>query len=266
MDIFAERTTKLQERHLRRLLDETYSAHGNQHYSIVMSGKSPRSATADIISNSFVRALANDSKLPPAVRSIPGLSGQKYRSFINNALEELGKKAFVEELGAARYLEIGCWAGSTATAALYGNSVKCLCIDNWSEFGGPKNQFFANIESVRSDKIDFAFIEKDFRTIDYGSIGKFNVYVFDGPHLEADQFDGIRLAQPALENSYILIVDDWNWTRVREGTLRGLIETACEVEMSIEVRTTLDNSHAEIVSAGSDWHNGYFIAAIKKRG
>jgi hypothetical protein len=264
MDIFAERTN-LQERHLRQQLDHVCSVSGSQHYSIIVSGKRPRSTIANLVLISFLRALINDSKLPTAVRSIRGMSGQKYRSFINNALEELGKKTF-EELGKARYLEIGCWAGSTATAALYGNSVKCLCIDNWSEFGGPKNEFFANIESVRSDEIDFAFIESDFRVIDYGSIGKFNVYVFDGPHSEVDQFDGIRLVQPALENSYVLIVDDWNWTQVREGTLRGLIETACEVEMSIEVRTSLDNSQPEIAEVLSDWHNGYFIGAIKKRG
>ena len=38
----------------------------------------------------------------------------------------------------AQFLEIGCWAGSTACSALYGNTVKTLCIDDWSQFSDPK--------------------------------------------------------------------------------------------------------------------------------
>ena len=88
-------------------------------------------------------------------------------------------------------------AGSTATAALSGNTVKALCIDNWSEFGGPKAAFFANIEAVRSAAVDFRFIESDFRCVDYTSLGHFNIYMFDGPHEEKDQYDGVMIARPA---------------------------------------------------------------------
>jgi hypothetical protein len=89
--------------------------------------------------------------------------------------------------------------------------------------------------------------------------------MFDGPHNERDQYDGIMLAQPALDRSHILIVDDWNWEQVRDGTLRALVDTNCAIESWIEVRTTFDNSHPKVAFRGSDWHNGYFIAAIEKR-
>src|ERR1051326_2278117 len=81
-------------------------------------------------------------------------------------------------------------AGSTTGAALYGNKAGSLCIDNWSQFGGPKAKFVANIESIRSADLDFSFVERDFRAVDYASIGTFNVYLFDGPHSERDQYDG----------------------------------------------------------------------------
>ena len=117
------------------------------------------------------------------------MSGQRYRSFINS---------LVASHPDPRYLEIGSFAGSTATAALHGNRGKALCIDNWSQFGGPHSDFFDNIEKVLSSDIDFSFLEQDFRAVRYDRIGTFNIYLFDGPHEERDQYDGIALAQPAL--------------------------------------------------------------------
>ena len=57
-------------------------------------------------------------------------------------------------------------------------------------------------------------IEGDFRSVDYASLGKFNVYLFDGPHAEEDQRDGIVCALPALAERFLLVVDDWNWLDV----------------------------------------------------
>jgi hypothetical protein len=214
------------------------------------------SAQADVMMASFGRALAGQSKLTPTIRDIKGMSGQKYRSFINNLVESYD--------GSVRYLEVGSWAGSTATAALFGNKVKALCIDNWSQFGGPRTEFFTNLEKVKSPDVDFAFIEKDFRSVDFSSVGLFNVYLFDGPHSEQDHYDGIVLAQHALNDRYILIVDDWNWRSVRNGTLRALSKIGVRIEAAIEVRTTLNNTHPTKHGKESDWHNGYFIAALQK--
>jgi hypothetical protein len=254
MKMFIKKVPAL-ERHRRETLENISTAKG-QYYSIAMQGHRSGSPIDDLVMKSFVRALAADSKLPAYVRDIDGMSGQIYRSFINN---------LVGDHPDPRYFEIGCWAGSTATAALYGNKAKCLCVDNWSLFGGPKEKFFENIERIRSSNIDFKFLERDFRSIDYSAIGLFNIYMFDGPHATIDQYDGVKLAQPALEETYILIVDDWNWSVVRDGTLQALIDTKSSVQSSIEVRTNFeDSSLAPDYSKKSDWHNGYFIATVKK--
>ena len=210
---------------------------------------------ARLVKHSFDQALNNESYLPPEIRDIDGMSGQKYRTFINN---------LVRSCLSPRYLEVGSWTGSTATAALSGNCASALCIDNWSEYGGPKDRFFQNMKNVLSKKIQFKFMECDFRSVDYGSIGKFNIYLFDGPHEEVDQYDGIVMVQPALTDTFFLIVDDWNWRAVRVGTLRALAATGCHLEYCIEVRTTLDGSHAFHWGKRSDWHNGYFIAVVRK--
>jgi hypothetical protein len=140
------------------------------------------SPEADILSTALINALAMEHKLPDWIRYMEGMSGKKYRYLINN---------LVGLTPDARYLEIGSHSGSTACSALWGNKCKATCIDNWSEFGGPKNQFHENINQVLTSDIDFKFIESDFRKVDYSNIGKHNIYLFDGTHFEQDQYDGV---------------------------------------------------------------------------
>lgn len=213
-------------------------------------------STSALLKQSFDRAVANISGLPDFVLGMDGMSGQKYRTFINN---------FVGSHPDARYLEIGSWQGSTAAAALHGNSVKALCIDNWSQFGGPKSAFHANIARVQSQSpaVDFRFIESDFRQVDYSSLGRFNIFLFDGPHEEQDQYDGIIVALPALAKTFVLIVDDWNWRQVRVGTFRAVIDSGYSIASSIEIRTTTNNAQPLVPGKNSDWHNGYFIAVLE---
>ena len=74
--------------------------------------------------------------------TIDGMSGYRYRWFINTLVRRMAHPA---------YLEVGSWQGSTLCAAIAGNAVRALAIDNWSEFGGPKDQFLANVGRFRGD-------------------------------------------------------------------------------------------------------------------
>jgi hypothetical protein len=186
-----------------------------------------------------------------------GMSGKRYRYLINN---------LVELTENPRYLEIGSWLGSTACSALYGNISKALCIDNWSEFGGPREMFLQNIDAIKKTaKIDFTFLESDYRQVNYANLGKFNIFLFDGPHTEEDQYAGVSLTEPALDDVYTFIVDDWNWEPVRSGTLNAIHRCRIEIICSIEIRTSQDNTQPDSAAfRKSDWHNGYFIAVCKK--
>jgi hypothetical protein len=224
--------------------------------SIVRSGTFASSRLGLSVFRAFERAADGTSKLSLDVRAIEGMSGQKYRSLINN---------LVEDMPTPSYLEIGSWAGSTAAAAIYKNRVRALCIDNWSEFGGRKEIFASNIKSVLSPDVEFTLIEDDFRAVDFRSIGLFDIYFFDGPHAERDHYDGIRIVQPALHKEHVLVVDDWNWLQVRVATLQALADIGGVVDSAVEVRTTLDNTFPVNWGKDSDWHNGYFVALIRKR-
>ena len=203
----------------------------------------------------WFNAIAMNHKLPDSIRFMDGMSGKKYRNLINN---------LVGSTPDARYLEVGSWAGSTACSAIWGNSAKITCIDNWSEFGGPKQAFMSNVNSCLNDKIKFTFIEKDFRQVNYSNIGKYNIYMFDGPHSEQDQYDGIVIAQPALDDVFTLVVDDWNFPQVRVGTERAIKDLSLNVIADINILSHLDNGHPAIAGQNSDWHNGYYIAVVKK--
>jgi hypothetical protein len=202
--------------------------------------------------DAFLSAMNNRSHLPAEIRDMDGMSGQRYRSCINT---------LVTTTDNARYLEIGSWKGSTVCSALHGNSATAVCIDNWSEFGGPRDEFSRNVKDVRGR---LRVIDRDFRSVDYGDIGTFNIYLFDGPHTDLDQYDGVVIPQPALAPRFTLIVDDWNWRDVRIGTLRGLYDARCGIEAAIEVRTTLDGSTPAITGKHSEWHNGHLFAVVKR--
>lgn len=203
-------------------------------------------------------AIANSDTrvLPEWISRMPGMSGAKFRSLLNHLIASHSH---------ARYLEIGSWKGSTACSAIYGNRAKIVCVENWSNFGGPRHEFFANIGKCISDRISFSCIEKDYREVDFSDYGPFNIYFYDGPHDEQNQYHNLMTIQAALDRQYYLVVDDWNWPSVRSGTKRALSQLDTRLIAFLEIRTSGDNDHARGPSGqDSDWHNGYFIAACKK--
>ena len=236
--------------------------------SISIDGEFEKNSYSKNLKKSFFQALAMDTKLSDEIKFMPGMSGKKYRYFINN---------FVSLTDNPRYLEIGCWTGSTVCSALYGNKIKAVCIDNWITFPeekqvrkffnteNQKKTFEINTKKVITEKIDFQFIESDFRKVNFNKLGKFNIYCYDALHDRKSQYDGIAIAQPALDDIFILIVDDWNLKEVRNGTLNAFADLGISVISKIEVKTTQNDTYPKFIhSHYSDWHSGYFIAVCEK--
>lgn len=219
----------------------------------------PAAALVRLVKQSLTAALSAEIDRSTGFYTIDGMSGYRYRHFIN---------ALVRAMPEPAYLEVGSWMGSTLCAAIDGNAVRALAIDNWSEFGGPKGAFLANVGRHCGPEARVGFIEGDFRAVNFAEIaatgGAFNIYLFDGPHEEEDQYEGLVRALPALTREFVFICDDWNWDRVRAGTHRAIAKSGVELLYSAEVRTTLDGTNGVPGFKESDWHNGYFIGVLQQ--
>ena len=238
--------------------------------SILLDGDFDKNSYSKNLKLSLLQALAMNTKISDEIKFMSGMSGKKYRYLINHLV------CLTEN---PRYLEIGSWAGSTVCSALYGNKAKAVCIDNWLKFDteeyvkkvyntkDQKREFEENIKKVlkTSKNIDFKFIESDFRKVNYTELGNFNIYCYDALHDEKSQYEGISIVQPALDDVFTLIIDDWNWQEVRKGTLKALDDLKISIISKVEVKTTQDNTMPKLfLGQYSDWHNGYFIAVCKK--
>jgi glycosyltransferase involved in cell wall biosynthesis len=220
---------------------------------IEISGENPEHPLAVLVRNAYDQAQAGRGKLDERLLAFRGASGRRYRLFINSLIGSLSD---------ARYMEIGSYTGSTICATIAGNKVTALVIDNWSVFGGPVKDFMHNVATFRGPEAKVSILESDFRCVEYGHIGKFNVYLFDGPHSEQDHYDAINVALPALDERFVLLIDDWDWRQVRAGTFRALHDNGLKIDFSIDIRTTMDGTTPSIGAERSDWHNGYLLAVI----
>jgi hypothetical protein len=205
------------------------------------------------VASAFEKAESGISKISQPILDIEGMSGIKTRHFYNNVLN----------MPDARYLEIGTWKGSSVCAAMYDNDATVVCIDNWSEFGGPKAAFLENFESFKGRNVA-SFIEKDCFTVDTSTLPKFNIYMYDGNHTHESHFRALKHYYDCLDDVFIFMVDDWNGAEVREGTTKSIRELGLSVLYEKEVRLTQDNSHTPIAEARQTWWNGIYVAILQK--
>jgi len=207
----------------------------------------------NIVETAFQNAENNISKITPDIIYMEGMSGTKTRHFYNNLLN----------MENARYLEIGTWKGSSVCSAMCNNKAKVICIDNWSEFGGPKSEFLINFEKFKGEN-DATFIENDCYKVDVSVLPKFNIYMYDGNHTNQSHYKALLHYYECLDDIFIFIVDDWNWQCVRDGTLESIEKLNLKVLYKKEVRLTWDDSHTNGQQARATWWNGIFVAILQK--
>lgn len=211
-----------------------------------------------IVDDAWTKANDHKSSLNSQALNIPGMSGHKTRHFLNNLVPAVGGK----------YLEVGVWQGSTFCAALNNqwSVTHAFAIDNWTEFGGPRDAFMHHIQHfVDLDKTKVRLLDKDFRQINstdlmIDTLGQFDTYLFDGPHKRIDQKDGVTMYLPFMKDTFVLIVDDWNWTEdVEWGTRDAIAEAGLTVHKEWVAKTpnNIDHDH-------QGWWNGYWVAVVSK--
>lgn len=189
-----------------------------------------------------------ESKLCAPLLSMEGMTGMKTRHFYNN----------ICSLPGTRYLEIGTHAGSSICSAIYhnNNSIKlAMCVDNWSEFGGPKETFAKNLDTYKGET-PVMFLESDCWAIDTQSLPKFNIYMYDAGHTVEDHEKALTHFVNCMDTIFIYIVDDWNWDQVRNGTYFGIEKAGLHIAY-VRHFSSPCNGHA-------DWWNGMAVFILQK--
>lgn len=206
-----------------------------------------------LIESSFEKANNHQSKINNDIIKLDGMTGTKTRHFYNNLLN------FAD----ARYLEVGTWKGSSVCSAMFGNNATVLCIDNWSEFGGPKNEFINNFEKFKG-RNNATFIEKNCFYVDTSNLSKFNIYLYDGNHSAISHYLALNHYFKCLDDIFIFIVDDWNWPDVRKGTKDSIDQLNLTILYEKEIRLTNDDTHTPQPLASETWWNGLYVAILQK--
>lgn len=122
------------------------------------------------------------------------------------------------------YLNIGVWHGYSLLVGMVGNTAKrCIGVDNFSEFGGPRAAFLRRFE--RRKAVNQVFYDSDWReylrTIHRGPVG---VFFYDATHDERSHYEALVAAEPFFVRGTLILVDDTNWPGPRDATLRFLRE------------------------------------------
>ena len=206
------------------------------------------------IETAFEKAEKGESKITNEILTMQGMTGIKTRHFYNNILN----------IDDARYLEIGTWKGSSVCSAMCRNKANVVCIDNWSELGGPKDEFLMNFNTYKGEN-NAIFIEEDCFKVDISQFSKFNIYMYDGNHSNENHYKALVHYYNCLDDMFIFIVDDWNWKDVRNGTRESFKHLNLSILYEREIRTTNDDSHPEWGSEKQvQWHNGIYVTILQK--
>lgn len=205
------------------------------------------------VENAFEKAYRLESKISQDIIDMEGMTGIMTRHLYNNLLN----------MPDARYLEIGVWKGSSCCAAMYGNKATVTLIDDFSGFGSPREECEENIIKFVGDNL-LSFYDEDCFKIDIAKLGKSNIYLFDADHSENSTKLGISYYLPVLDDTFILVMDDWNMKEVRTGTRNGILENNLKILWSKEIRLTHDDSHTPAAEAKATWHNGIAVYLLKK--
>ncbi len=165
--------------------------------------------------------------------TIPRLSTFAIGALINEGVSRLEADAC--------FLNIGVWQGFSFLAGLTGNSqVNCIGVDNFSEFGGPRDAFLQRFARYKSDRHRFYDMDYQdyFRTVHHEKIG---FYFYDGDHQYVHQMEGLQLAEPFFTPNAIILIDDTNREAPRQATLDFVAQSRFRYEILLDQPTSISD-------------------------
>ncbi len=206
----------------------------------------------NLIKIAIDRAENAERKINDNVLLIGGFTGNKIRKLLNN-LGNISVNIF----------EIGSHRGATFCSTICDNEYikNAICCDNFTEFddGTVRQELISNTEKYRPKNCTLTFIEKDCFTIKKSEIPQsIDLYIYDGAHDYESQKKAFTYFKDFLADECIVVVDDYNWDNVKNGTQDGLIQCGFEILFQKHLGYGVE-------SDGNGWWNGLFVGLIKKQ-
>lgn len=205
------------------------------------------------------------SKVSNGVLMVEGMSSTKSRHLLNNLC------AFPE----AVYFEIGSWKGSTIIAAAFRNNGKFYALDSFQKKFKQREPasvaFYANQEKFKDDA-DYTFFECNSWEFDKSNIEeKVNIYFYDGDHSPEGTEKAFSYYDEILDDTFILIMDDWNRGHIRKSTKKALKNYKILYEKEFFTPGGKNDPHGKeglgsMVGRSVDtWWNGLYLAVVHKK-
>lgn len=209
--------------------------------------------TKEHIDISIEKALRGESNIDKDILSIRGFSTPTMRHLFNNLCN----------IDGCNYLEVGLYCGATFCSSFNKDTISVGIEDFSQDFGVDtvKNELLSNIESNKSKSKSVKLIEGDcFSDSILNENFKFNILFWDGEHSFDNQKKAVSHFLNYMDDTFILIIDDFSWEQVSKGTLDGLKSISDKINIINGRKIFGDRFNDDHV-----WHNGLYIALITKK-
>jgi len=190
-----------------------------------------------IFNNCQINSNVENINLKKILLQIESMSTYAIGHVVNQICKRLSKNQI--------YLNIGCWKGFTLIAGMIDTSCKVIGIDNFSEFDGPKNEFYMNFNKYRKKDTHF-FYEEDYKFF-FKNFEKTNqkigFYYYDAEHSYKNQYENLEIADNFLTRGSIVLIDDINFADVENATKDFINKSKSNYKILKEIKTANNNCH-----------------------
>jgi hypothetical protein len=186
-------------------------------------------------------------------------------NFAVPALVSLAGRHLYNNIGAisTRLLECGSHIGGSFTSSISNNNlISCTSVDSfasdWVEDRQCMPIFIQNVGKFLPKKTEFNFIHSDVFEVDLNEVPDgIDFYIYDASHSYEDQRLGVTYYLSKMANEFVMVVDDFDWDDVYNGTYKGIIDGELDV---LWQHIFQGNDHDNM-----QYWNGYGVFLLRKK-
>lgn len=202
----------------------------NRVYDVYMNIQNEIDATSTYYTNAVKMAIGNADHLISKLEE----TAETIKHFYNNL-------CFMND---PKYLEVGTWESSSLPYAMYKNIGTFTCLHAVNDDDVTRINFFKKIKKYKGENKPF-FIEGSYFQVNLNSMVKSTIFIYSGEHTVDAAQKVLKYYLSALDDIFILVLNDWNCSHTRTGVKQILSELKIVYEIT-----------------KPSWDNGIYIAVV----